>query len=381
VPASPARRAVLARRPAVLARPRAVVRLLAALALVLMTAALGPVPAAGASTPDPGSQVSWSVSPAGPAGPDGRRTIDVALPPGGSVQEHVLVRNLGDHAVTFDLTANDGYLTASGRFDMRPRAHVPTEAGAWVEVVSTLELQAGDSAVVPVLLEVPADATPGDYSAGVAASVVTSADGLVSTEHRVGVRVDVRVAGDLAPALSLDDLEAHYVQSWNPFAPGAVTVSSTVANTGNVRLRSEVSSSVSPWSGRALTVATEAPDLSPGAQAPVVVTTERVWPLGPLRTTVALHPTADTEAAAGADAVAPVVQTVTTWALPAPQLVAALGALAVVLALRSAVRGRRRRLALMLAEAKRSGIAEATGRHGDPRDARETRDARDARDA
>lgn len=347
----------------------AVARLLAVLTLVVVTAALGPVPAAGASAPEPGSQVSWSVSPASPEGPDGRRTIDVDVPPGGSVQEHVLVRNLSEHAVTFDITANDGYLTASGRFDMRPRSHAPVEAGAWVDVVSTLELGAGDSAVVPVLLQVPADAIPGDYSAGVAASVVTSADGLVSTEHRVGVRVDVRVAGDLEPALALDDLEAHYVQSWNPFAPGAVTVSSTVANTGNVRLRSEVSSSIAPWSGRALSVATQTPDLSPGAQTPVVVTTERVWPLGPLRTTVALQPAADTEAAAGAAAIAPVVQTFTTWALPVPQLLVGLGALAVVLALRSAVRGRRRRLALLLAAAKQAGIAEAAGRHGAVRDA------------
>lgn len=343
------------------------VRLLAAVALVLVTAALGPAPTAQASTPDPASQVSWSVSPSGPEGPDGRRTIDVVLPPGGSVQEHVLVRNLSPHSVTFDITANDGYLTASGRFDMRPRSHVPVEAGAWVDAVDSLDLGAGDSAVVPVHLQVPADATPGDYSAGVAASVVTSADGLVSTEHRVGVRVDVRVAGDLAPALALDDLEAHYVQSWNPLAPGAVTVSSTVANTGNVRLRSEISSSITPWSGSAVTVATEAPDLSPGSQAAVVVTTERVWPLGPLRTTVALHPAADAQAAAGSEDVAPVVRTFTTWALPAPQIVALLGALIVVLALRSAVRRRRRRLDLLLAEAKQAGIAEATGNHGGDR--------------
>ena len=59
----------------------AVARLLAVLTLVVVTAALGPVPAAGASAPDPASQVSWSVSPASAEGPDGRRTIDVAVPP------------------------------------------------------------------------------------------------------------------------------------------------------------------------------------------------------------------------------------------------------------------------------------------------------------
>lgn len=332
--------------------------------VVAMTAALGSASGAAAATPGsaptpaPGSQVSWSVRPSSPDGPDGRRVIDASLAPGGSVQEHVLVENLSDHAVTFDITANDGYLTASGKFDMRPRAHVPVEAGAWVQAVDSLSLDAGDSAVVPILLVVPADATPGDYSAGVAASLVSSTDGLVSTEHRIGVRVNVRVAGELAPALTLGDLEAHYVQSWNPFAPGSVAISSTVANSGNVRLRSELSADVAPWAGSTRTVASGAPDLSPGSQAVVAVTAERIWPLGPVRTTVTLH------SAEGSAAPEPEVHTLTTWALPVPQLLLALAALAVVLVLRAALRARRRRFADLLAQARQEGIAEASGVRG-----------------
>lgn len=334
------------------------VRLATLLAVVAMTTLLGSTGAAAATTaPDAGSTISWSVSPSGPEGPDGRRIIDVDLAPGGSVDEHVLVRNHSDQAVTFDITANDGYLTASGKFDMRPRDHVPTEAGAWVQAVDTLTLGAGDAAVVPILLQVPADATPGDYSAGVAASVVSSTDSVVAVEHRVGVRVNIRVAGDLAPALTLEDVEARYTQSWNPFAPGSVTISSTVANSGNVRLRSELSASTAGWAGRAVTAAVESPDLSPGAEAVVVVTTEKVWPLGPVRTTVTLQPSADDAA------LAPVVRSLTTWALPLPQIALLLAALAATVALRAVVRGRRRRLALMLAQAREAGIAEANLAH------------------
>ena len=354
-----ARRATLARLVPLLALPL----------VVAVTAVLGSAsgaaasPADSAPTPDPGSQVSWSVRPSGPDGPDGRRVIDVTLAPGGSVQEHVLVQNLSDHPVTFDITANDGYLTASGKFDMRPRAHVPVEAGAWVEAVNSLSLDAGDSAVVPVLVRVPADTTPGDYSAGVAASLVSTTDGLVSTEHRIGVRVNVRVAGDLAPALTLEDLEAHYVQSWNPFAPGSVAISSTVVNSGNVRLRSELTSSTAPWAGSVRTVAAESPDLSPGSQAVVAVTAEQVWPLGPIRTTITLTPAAQADESDGSLAAAPEVRTLTTWALPAPQLLLALVALAGAFALRVVVRARRRRLLALLAQARQAGIAEASGVH------------------
>lgn len=339
----------------------ALVALLTGLTLLTLATVLGPA-AAAATTPDPDAQVSWSVAPAGPDGADGRRVIDTELAPGASTQEHVLVRNLGARTVTFDITANDGYLTASGRFDMWSRDHVPTHAGAWLEAVDTLTLDAGASAVVPVLLQVPADATPGDYSAGVAASVVTATGSVVATEHRVGVRVNVRVAGDLDPALALADLESRYVQSWNPFTPGSVAVSSTVANTGNVRLGSELAASVEPWAGRPRTAVTDTPGLTPGTQAVVVLTTEQVWPLGPLRTTVALRPAVQGAGTEGTTVLPQTVRTLTTWALPAPQVATVLVGLAAALTLRAVVRGRRRRLAVLLDQARQEGIAEAARR-------------------
>lgn len=337
-----------------LAAARRLLAVLAVLAIVAVVASIGsPVAAA---VQDGGSQISWSVSPSGPDGPDGRRVIDIELAPGASMDEHVLVRNHSDQTVTFDITANDGYLTASGKFDMRPRAHVPTEAGAWVQAVETLTLGAGDSAVVPVRLQVPADATPGDYSAGVAASVTSSADSIVATEHRVGVRVNIRVAGDLEPALALTALQARYNQSWNPFAPGSVTITTTVANTGNVRLRGELSASAAGWSGPAQAATAASPDLSPGAEAVVVTTSERVWPLGPVRTTVSVQPAGGTDDAA----LEPVVRSLTTWVVPVPQVALLLAALAAMVALRAAVRTRRRRLARMLAQAREAGMVEAS---------------------
>ncbi|GAA1816749.1 hypothetical protein [Nesterenkonia flava] len=63
--------------------------------------------------------------------------------------------------------------------------------------------------------------------------------GGVGMESRVGVRVHLRVAGDLVPTLAVTGLETRYEGSWNPFTPGTLYVDYRVENTGNVRLGSE----------------------------------------------------------------------------------------------------------------------------------------------
>ncbi len=92
----------------------------------------------------------------------------------------------------------------------------------------------------------PADATPGDHPAGVvAAPARAEGDGsAVAFDTRVGARLHLRVAGDLAPALALTDLRATYEPSWNPFAPGALRVEYSLANEGNVRLGADTQAGV-----------------------------------------------------------------------------------------------------------------------------------------
>jgi len=175
-------------------------------------------------------------------------------------------------------------------------------------------------------------------------------------ESRVGFRVLLRASGAVRPALSAADLSVSYARSWNPLRSGTIHLSYTATNTGNVRVatgpRVEVSSLLSR--SRSLTGA----ELLPGGTHTATATVVGVWSLGRLRTTVTLTPAV----LGGAPGVAgpPTSVTVTTWALPWPQLllVAALVALALV------ARYRRRRFRRLLAEAREGHQVRLPSSHG-----------------
>ena len=138
-----------------------------------------------------------------------------------------------------------------------------------------------------------------------------------------------------------------------------MTITSTVANAGNVRLRGELGAGTAGWAGSGQAATAASPELSPGAEAVVVMASEQVWPLGPVRSTVSLQPAGGTDDAA----LEPVVRSLTTWVVPVPQVALLLEALAMSVALRAAVRIRRRKLARMLAQAREAGMAEAGFAH------------------
>jgi hypothetical protein len=307
-----------------------------------------------AAADDPGT-VSWSIAPATETGADGRTWIERDLDPGTTVTEHVAVRNLGDEATTFALAAADGYLTPTGRFSMLPSGTASEDAGTWVDVAESVALAPGETAVLPLTITVPADATPGDHAAGVAASVLsagTTTEGAqVGVESRVGFRVLLRVQGALDPAVAVTDVRAAYDTSWNPFAPGAVTVEHDLADTGNTRL--SVDAQVAAG-GRDADPGVPV-ELLPGDTRTSATTVDRVWPLGPVAVTV----TVDAAVSPDGEALPPVTAQVTVWAVPWPQLVVLAG---VALLVGAALTGRRRRraeLARVRAEAHAAGVRDA----------------------
>ncbi|WP_277212156.1 WxL protein peptidoglycan domain-containing protein [Isoptericola croceus] len=306
--------------------------------------------------PSEGSdQISWSVVPADDEGPDGRRVVDVELGPGKGEVEHVAVANHGDEPVTFALRANDGYLTANGSFDMLPSDTEPTDGGSWISVPAEVTVPGGEAVVVPVEIAVPEHATPGDHPAGVAASIVSS-DDQVLVEHRVGVRVNLRVPGDVVAALDVPQVTTSFEPSWNPFAPGTLDVTVDVANAGNVRL-----DAVAEVSAEALAVdargAETVGEMLGGGGRQVSVSVGQVWPVGPVTTTVTVVPEPIGDAAP-AD-LSPVSTTVTAWAVPVPQLLLAALLALVLLAERDRRRRARARLEAQLARARAQGAAEA----------------------
>ncbi|WP_264032256.1 DUF916 domain-containing protein [Cellulosimicrobium sp. SH8] len=354
-------------------RPRRFTRWFVAAGAVLV-AALAPALPAGAATSgtlplDTEDVITWGVKPADADGPDGRTRVELVLDPGASASEHLAVSNFSDVPVTFSIQAADGYINPKGRFNMLPSDRESTGAGTWIEVQDSVEVAPDATVVVPFTVAVPDNATPGDHVAGIAATVKSTGEGeggtSVGVESRVGFRVSTRVTGEVQPQLAVENLKASYTPSWNPFAAGDLTVSYDVANDGNVRLGAEGDVATTGFFGAFSTDRSAAaiPEVLPGGSQRSRVETSNVWPLGPVRSTITVTPTTVDDDQVDAP-LEPVTVTVTTWAVPWPQLLLIAIVVVLIVGVRDDRRRRRQRLESMLARARDEGRQQAAG--GEP---------------
>ena len=246
------------------------------------------VPATGPALVAPAAEqadTQWSVTPSDAEGPDGRVSLRHIVDPGATVEDHIAVTNLGTDPAAFDVAAGDGILADNGAFDIS--AEPPSRGGAWIDIDGldgdgTLALEPEETRILPVTVSVPADATPGDSPAGIVVSR-TASDSDVTVTHRIGVRVHLRVAGDVESSIDVESLDVGFAPSWIPFAPGRLDLSHVVANDGNVRLGAASTLAASGPFGSAPVEAREVVDeLLPGDSSRVSATTT-VWPLGVVR--------------------------------------------------------------------------------------------------
>lgn len=255
-----------------------------ALAFVVMLAGLGSLTPAGAET------IAWNVAPADESGPDGRVSLRHEVEPGESVQDAIAVTNTGDVAATFTISAGDGVVGADGAFDIDDQSH--DGAGGWLTVSGTndgtLTLEPDQFVVLPVTIDIPETALPGDHPAGIAVGVTQGAD--VQVSYRFGVRLHLRVAGEIEPGLRVDEVTTSFSPSWIPFAPGELNVEYRLTNDGNVRLGAAGTASASAPFGLLSTEAEagDVTELLPGesvARTATISAPSLFWLSGELRVT------------------------------------------------------------------------------------------------
>ncbi|MGW6004797.1 WxL protein peptidoglycan domain-containing protein [Oerskovia enterophila] len=341
----------------------------------LLLALAGGTGVSHADAKDPG-EIRFSVTTATSDGPDKRRIFDFVAEPGEQIQDQVAVSNHGASPVTFTMVANDGLFTPMGKFDIRTSDQEPQDSGGWFEVQPTVDVPAGETVVVPFTITVPEGATPGDHPAGIVATITsasTAAGPGVGVESRVGVRVNLRVPGEVAPSLALTDVRATYEPSWNPFAPGSVRVAYDVTNDGNLRVGAEQQAHVTGPFGIGDTVidrGTEGvEELIPGTSRSTALAVAGIWPVGPVTTEVTVTP-APVSTGGAVDVpveapLEPVTVTVTTWAIPWVQILLLAAAAVLVIGLRDNRKRKKQRLEALLAKARAEGRAAAGSGDGD----------------
>ena len=225
-------------------------RLLPLLAVLAALVAVAPAASAQDATGDqavengePQIIESWAVAPAGsddPSQPGNRPYLSYTAAAGSTVTDAVTIYNYGNVPQTFRLYAADAFNTEDGSFDVLPGDQPSVDAGSWVKIPQeNLTLPPGKQATIPISIDIPADASPGDHVAAILASSRaegTGPDGkVIALDRRTGTRLYVRVDGPVEPKLTIEGVSVSYSPSLNPLG-GSATVTYTVANRGNVRL-------------------------------------------------------------------------------------------------------------------------------------------------
>lgn len=379
-------------------RPRALTGILGVLLIAAMSVLAlpaSPVHAADGPVHAADGEVTWSVQPSTPSGPDGRTELSYQVAPGSTITDWVAVTNSGDVPATFRVYAADATTDYdSAAFTLIGADQASTGAGSWTQVDTgpavcddtgdaaeaacaaglgvSVTVEPGSRVDLPVTITVPHDATPGDHSAGIVASLLSegAAEGAtVRREDRVGTRVYLRVDGPLSPGLGVAGVVAGYDGSWNPFGGGTARVGFDLQNLGNTRISAAPEIRLTGPFGIDLGTITASPvsNLLPGSTGHVAATLDGVPPLLLLFADVTVTAVPADGVAAGDPLPAAVTSSVVAWAVPWLLLGVVVAAAVVIWLLVRVRRRSRQRLAEELAHYADAVRAEALTESSRPR--------------
>ncbi|BDZ65508.1 hypothetical protein [Agromyces mangrovi Wang et al. 2018] len=268
-----------------------------------------------AAVPAAGDEVGPSTPIAGGVGvrpADGDRTgFELAADPAGRYEDTIEVLNLGDEPRDIEVSASDLEMSEGGLYGLPDPGDASVGSGGWVSFDGAtsvvVRVGARESTRVDFAVDVPADAQPGDHAAAVVAWTAEGTEvGTVMVRQRVAIRLLVRVAGEQAPELELEDVRMAYAGAFDP-SLGRATVEFTLRNTGNLALAATPEVVLSQLAGTWTRHRTGEPTnlILPGASVVQSMVLEEVPALG----LIAAEVTVATEVAPGATA---------PGALPAP---------------------------------------------------------------
>ncbi|GAA0452421.1 hypothetical protein Ade02nite_00350 [Paractinoplanes deccanensis] len=316
--------------------------------LALLAAVIGLLSAVPAPAMADEGDVTWTVRTESNSLGATRSSFSYAVNPGGQARDGLVVANRGRTALKLGVYAADGFTTDTGTLDLRGADAKGKGIGAWVHAAQKdITVQPGKTVTVPFTVEIPANATPGDYVGGIITSL-TQADesAQVNVDRRLGIKIKLRVGGDLTPALRIEGTHISYDGTANPFGKGTATVDYTIHNVGNAVETAQQGVRITGPFGLFKAETTEIanpPELLPGETWKVSVPIEGVVPALLLDATVTLVPQM-TDASGSTSSLDKVSASARGWAWPWTLLaLIALVAAVVVAAVVLTRRGRTRR--------------------------------------
>ena len=285
-------------------------------ASLIVASGLVLVPLSSAQADD----VTWTVRTASNDLGDDRTSYTYTLDPGVTINDALVITNRGGEPLELGVYAADGFTTESGQFDLVVGGEESTNVGAWVQSDSdSVTVPVGETVTVPFTVTIPANATPGDYGGGILTSLTQADDAQgINVDRRLGIRIALRVGGDLKPGLAIENPRLDWSGGLNPFAGGDATLNYTVHNTGNAVLSAQQIAEVAGPFGILRQAAGEIeplPQLLPGeswdVSAHLTDVPASVWLTG----TITVTPTV-VDAAGSTTALQPITASANSLALP-----------------------------------------------------------------
>jgi uncharacterized membrane protein len=275
--------------------------------------------------------VTWTVRTASNSYGNDRSSYSYSVNPGGAVRDGLVVANRG-----------------KDQLDLRNHTDKQLGVGAWVRgATATISVAPGKTAQVPFTVAIPQNATPGDYVGGIVTTLTQPDDAAgINVERRLGIRIKLRVSGELKPALSVEKLHVDYQGTMNPFGKGHGTVSYTIHNTGNATLSAQqavAAEGLFGWFHTNAAGIAAPPELRPGESWKVSVPLKKVTPAFDLSVTATLTPLL-TDAAGSTTPLKPVTASIHAMTIPWPLVVLLVLVIALIAgAVRLSRRNRKRR--------------------------------------
>lgn len=237
---------------------------------------------------------------------DDRGSYEFEIFPSGVLRDFVAVANYRDEPIHIRLLARDASTVTGSSYAVQSSAENPNDVGAWITLKKdVLRLPPHTEKIVPFEIGVPVGAQPGDHSGAILVSLLTEdpkpEGGTVIVDHRVGMKVALRVPGDLSPELSVSDLKVQWKGGLALSGAGGAVVSYTVHNTGNVIMRATQDVEFSRALGLPTTAAAlpAIEQILPGGSMEITEVVPGLFGAGPMKATVTLHPEAVDQALAG----------------------------------------------------------------------------------
>jgi hypothetical protein len=140
---------------------------------------------------------------------------------------------VGEQAQRFRVVVQDLEQTPSGAFIVERPTSAPFSAASWIATNPTrFSGAANRTQPIEYAIRVPRNATPGDHVAAVTIERLPApGHGQVAAIEAIAVRITIRVPGTIHQAAQISQLAVPTLAGG-----GAVTIATSVRNTGNVRL-------------------------------------------------------------------------------------------------------------------------------------------------